>query len=52
LRPSYVLGISATRLALPLYLLACPRNLLRVPPAPGVAFGLTAFVGLQARGRV
>lgn len=47
LRPLYVAGMSLTRLALPLYLFGCPRNLLRVAHAPGVCAGLCAWVGLQ-----
>ena len=49
LKPAYVAGMSALRLALPLYVWACPRNLLKVPPSYGNAAGLVAFVGLQAR---
>ena len=48
LRPAYVVGMSAARLALPLYLYGCPKNLLRVAPSPAVCAGLVAFVGLQA----
>ena len=49
LKPAYVTGMSVLRLALPLYVWACPRNLLKVPPSYGAAAGLIAFVGLQAR---
>ncbi len=49
LKPAYVAGMSALRLALPLYVWACPRNLLKVPPSYGTAAGLVAFVGCQAR---
>lgn len=48
LRPEFVLGTSAARLALPLYIYACPTNLLRVAPAPGLCAALVAWVGLQA----
>lgn len=47
LRPLYVVGMSAARLALPLYLYGCPSNLLRVAPSPGVCIGLTLFVASQ-----
>ena len=49
LKPAYVAGMSVLRLALPLYVWACPRNLLKVPPSYGAAAGLVAFVGIQAR---
>lgn len=49
LRAAYVVGMSLCRLALPLYLYGCPRNLLRVAPSPGVCVGLVLFVGLQVR---
>jgi len=48
LKPSYVAGTSLARLALPLYLLACPHNLLRSPPCYPIATALTLFVGAQA----
>ena len=47
LRPAYVIGTSALRLLLPLYLFACPSNLLRVPPQYGTAIGLVAFLSAQ-----
>lgn len=49
LQPLYVVGMSITRLALPLYLFSCPQNLLRVAPSHGVSVGLTLFVGAQVR---
>eukprot|EP00887_Chlorella_sp_A99_P000955 scaffold5.g955.t1 len=48
LRPQYVLGMSAARLAVPLYVWGCPSNLLRVPPSPGFCLLLVAWVGAQA----
>mmetsp|Transcript_12111 Transcript_12111/g.34059 ORF Transcript_12111/g.34059 Transcript_12111/m.34059 type:complete len:656 (+) Transcript_12111:510-2477(+) len=48
LRPMYILGISATRLALPLYLFGCPKNMLRISANPALCVGLVAWVGLQA----
>lgn len=47
LMPRYILGTSAARLALPLYVYGCPRNFLRVKPAPGLCWGLLAWVGFQ-----
>ncbi len=52
LKPAYVAGMSVLRLALPLYVWACPRNLLKVPPSYGTAAGLVAFVSLQVRERL
>jgi len=43
-----VWGGSAARLALPLYLLACPRNILQLPPRPGLAAALVLWVLAQA----
>ncbi|KAK9832712.1 hypothetical protein WJX81_003010 [Elliptochloris bilobata] len=48
LTPAYVLGMSASRLALPLYLYGCPHNLLRVPPSRGFCIALVLYVGAQA----
>lgn len=48
LRPEFVLGTSAARLALPLYVYGCPSNLLRVAPNPPLCAALVAWVGLQA----
>jgi hypothetical protein len=47
LRPEFVLGTSAARLALPLYVFACPSNLLRVQPSLGLCAALAVYVGLQ-----
>lgn len=47
LRPLYVVGMSLTRLALPLYLYGCPRNVLKVGYSPGVCVGLCASMGIQ-----
>ncbi len=49
LTPAYVLGMSASRLALPLYLHGCPHNLLRVPPSPRFCAALVLYVAAQAR---
>ena len=42
-----MLGTSVARLALPLYVYACPSNLLRVEPSPALCAALVAWVGLQ-----
>lgn len=49
LRPAYIIGISITRLALPLYLYGCPKNLLEEPPSLRMCFGLCLFVAAQVR---
>lgn len=48
LRPEYVVGMTVTRLALPLYLFGCPHNLLRIEPCPRLCVALAAYVALQA----
>lgn len=47
LKPVYIVGTSAARLALPLYLYGCPANLLRIPPAPRMLAALVASVAAQ-----
>ncbi|CAL8462582.1 g2115 [Coccomyxa elongata] len=47
LRPAYIIGVTLTRLALPLYLFGCPHNLLGWQPRPGVCLGLCAFMAVQ-----
>lgn len=48
LLPSYVIGMSLTRLVLPLYLFACPSNLLNVAPSLGMCVALVIIVSGQA----
>ena len=43
----YIVGMSATRLLIPLYALACPNNFLHAEPNYGVAAMLLAWVALQ-----
>ena len=43
----YVWGISACRLATPLYYLACPRNWARVATQPRAVVALVAWMGVQ-----
>jgi len=47
LHPRYLFGMTVTRLQLPLYILACPRNFLRQPTRLGSAAGLTGWVAVQ-----
>lgn len=47
LRPLYIVGMSLTRLMLPLYVYGCPSNVLRMPPSPGFCFLLVAWVLAQ-----
>jgi hypothetical protein len=47
LKPVYIIGTSAARLVLPLYLYGCPANLLRIPPAPRMLVALVASVAAQ-----
>jgi hypothetical protein len=51
LRPVYIIGITLTRLALPLYVFGCPRNILRVAPAPWVCVSLCASIAFQVSRR-
>eukprot|EP00951_Prasinocladus_malaysianus_P021404 scaffold176937_cov38-Prasinocladus_malaysianus.AAC.1 len=44
----YILGVSATRLALPLYLYGCPKNMLRINTNPTLCLALIAWVSFQA----
>jgi len=43
----YIVGMSATRLLIPLYALACPNNFLHSEPNYSLACTLVAWVGLQ-----
>lgn len=49
LRPLYVVGMTLTRLALPLYIFGCPHNVLRLQSDPGICIGLCLSMGLQVR---
>lgn len=48
LHPMYILGMSVTRLMIPMYFYACPRNFLHVQPQFPTAIGLVAWVFFQA----
>ncbi|KAJ1387980.1 putative transmembrane protein [Sesbania bispinosa] len=48
LHPHYILGITVTRLAIPLYIFGCPSNFLRIEPDQSWCACLALFIGLQA----
>ncbi|KAL4280277.1 hypothetical protein GQ457_03G006620 [Hibiscus cannabinus] len=48
LHPQYILGMSITRLAIPLYIFGCPHNFMRIEPDKSWCICLGVFVGLQA----
>ncbi|ESQ54416.1 hypothetical protein EUTSA_v10024798mg [Eutrema salsugineum] len=48
LHPYYILGMTATRLAIPLYVFGCPHNFMRVEPSKVWCICLCTFLGLQA----
>ncbi|KAJ4801328.1 RING/U-box superfamily protein [Rhynchospora pubera] len=48
LHPQYILGMSVTRLAIPLYVFGCPSNFLRIEADKWWCICLTVFVAVQA----
>ncbi|KAI3891771.1 hypothetical protein MKX03_020909 [Papaver bracteatum] len=48
LHPHYILGMTATRLAIPLYVFGCPNNVMRVYHDQTFCICVAIFVGLQA----
>jgi len=48
LHPHYILGMTVTRLAIPLYIFGCPNNFMRTEPDKTWCLYLGVFVGLQA----
>jgi len=48
LHPHYIIGMSVTRLAIPLYLFGCPNNFMRIEPDKNWCISLGVFIGLQA----
>lgn len=48
LHPYYILGMTITRLAIPLYAFGCPRNFMRIEHDKNWCICLGVFVGLQA----
>jgi hypothetical protein len=47
LLPNYVIGSTAARLLVPLYIYGCPTNFLRQAPDPSFCVALTLYVALQ-----
>ncbi|XP_010555112.1 PREDICTED: transmembrane E3 ubiquitin-protein ligase 1-like isoform X2 [Tarenaya hassleriana] len=48
LHPYYILGMTVTRLAVPLYVFGCPSNFMRVEPSKVWCVCLCVFIGFQA----
>ncbi|XP_024403076.1 transmembrane E3 ubiquitin-protein ligase FLY2 isoform X3 [Physcomitrium patens] len=48
LHPHYIVGITVTRLAIPLYVFGCPNNFIRIEANVRWCVGLTTFLGAQA----
>ncbi|XP_062190740.1 transmembrane E3 ubiquitin-protein ligase FLY2-like isoform X2 [Phragmites australis] len=48
LHPQYILGMTVTRLAIPLYIFGCPNNFMRIDPDKKWCIAVTVFMGIQA----
>ncbi|PIN14800.1 putative E3 ubiquitin ligase [Handroanthus impetiginosus] len=48
LHPHYILGMTVTRIAIPLYVFGCPHNFMRIEPDRNWCICLALFTGLQA----
>ncbi|XP_006351940.1 transmembrane E3 ubiquitin-protein ligase 1-like [Solanum tuberosum] len=48
LHPHYILGMTLTRLAIPLYVFGCPHNFMRIEPDKNWCICLGVFIVLQA----
>ncbi|KAF8391329.1 hypothetical protein HHK36_023633 [Tetracentron sinense] len=48
LHPHYILGMTVTRLAIPLYVFGCPKNFMRIEHDKNWCICLCVFMGLQA----
>ncbi|EPS63571.1 hypothetical protein M569_11212, partial [Genlisea aurea] len=48
MHPHYVLGMTLTRMAFPLYAFGCPRNFMRIAADRNWSIALVAFMGSQA----
>lgn len=48
LHPHYIIGITITRIAIPLYVFGCPHNFMRIEPDRNWCICLAAFIGIQA----
>ncbi|GFP86403.1 transmembrane E3 ubiquitin-protein ligase 1 [Phtheirospermum japonicum] len=47
LHPHYILGMTITRIAIPLYVFGCPHNFMRIEPDRNWCICLALFMGLQ-----
>ncbi|KAL6529611.1 Transmembrane E3 ubiquitin-protein ligase fly2 [Orobanche gracilis] len=47
LHPHYILGMTITRIAIPLYVFGCPHNFMRIEPDWNWCICLALFMGLQ-----
>lgn len=47
LHPHYILGMTITRIAIPLYVFGCPHNFMRIEPDQRWCICLALFMGLQ-----
>ncbi|CAK9137466.1 unnamed protein product [Ilex paraguariensis] len=48
LHPHYIIGMTVTRLAIPLYVFGCPHNFMRIEPDKNWCICLGVFMGFQA----
>ncbi|KAL9267091.1 Transmembrane E3 ubiquitin-protein ligase FLY2-like protein [Drosera capensis] len=48
LHPHYILGVTITRLPIPLYVFGCPNNFMRIQPDKTWCIYLCIFMGLQS----
>ncbi|KAK4484456.1 hypothetical protein RD792_007039 [Penstemon davidsonii] len=48
LHPHYIIGMTITRTAVPLYIFGCPRNFMRIEPDKNWCICLAVFMGFQA----
>ncbi|KAL6657997.1 hypothetical protein ACP70R_005777 [Stipagrostis hirtigluma subsp. patula] len=48
LHPQYILGMTITRLAIPLYIFGCPSNFMRIEPDQKWCIAVSIFMGIQA----
>ncbi|EMS65730.1 Transmembrane E3 ubiquitin-protein ligase 1 [Triticum urartu] len=48
LHPQYILGMTATRVAIPLYIFGCPSNFMRIEPDKKWCIAVTTFMSIQA----
>lgn len=48
LHPHYIIGMTITRLAIPLYIFGCPHNFMRIAPDRNWCICLGIFMGFQA----